>query len=264
MLDVHPPHAPTHTWRDFLTHIATIVIGLLIAVGLEQTVEWLHHRHQLAETRAALRAEREKNSADIDGWVLMIRREHAALDNNLLVLSYLRQHPGTPASKLPGVLTWHSGMNAISTSAWTTASQSSALTLMPDDEVRKNGTYYEHIRLINTTGQNHWKDLNDARLYSFADPDPTHMTPLELDQSIDRTKRALESLYLCGVTVINLKDDFPDIAKGLTPDDINSIPQAKQSEYSPDLAAPLAQTIQRIDAAGKLRDYFPQSTPPAQ
>ena len=39
MLDVHPPHNPTHTWRDFFIHIATIVIGLLIAIGLEQSVE---------------------------------------------------------------------------------------------------------------------------------------------------------------------------------------------------------------------------------
>ena len=49
MLDVHPPHAPTHTWRDFLIHIATIVIGLLIAIGLEQTVEFVHHEHQRSE-----------------------------------------------------------------------------------------------------------------------------------------------------------------------------------------------------------------------
>jgi len=27
MLDVHPPHKPAHTWRDFFIHIATIVIG---------------------------------------------------------------------------------------------------------------------------------------------------------------------------------------------------------------------------------------------
>ena len=46
MLDVHPPHHAANTWRDFLIHIATIVIGLLIAVGLEQTVEAIHHRHQ--------------------------------------------------------------------------------------------------------------------------------------------------------------------------------------------------------------------------
>jgi hypothetical protein len=46
MLDVHPAHRAAHTWRDFFVHIATIVIGLLIAVGLEQAVEYLHHRHQ--------------------------------------------------------------------------------------------------------------------------------------------------------------------------------------------------------------------------
>ena len=27
MLDVHPPHSPTHTWKDFFIHIATITVG---------------------------------------------------------------------------------------------------------------------------------------------------------------------------------------------------------------------------------------------
>ena len=49
MLDVHPPHNPTHTWRDFFIHIATIVIGLLIAIGLEQLVERIHHSNQARE-----------------------------------------------------------------------------------------------------------------------------------------------------------------------------------------------------------------------
>ena len=44
MLDVHPAHHAASTWRDFFVHIATIVIGLLIAVGLEQTVEYFHHQ----------------------------------------------------------------------------------------------------------------------------------------------------------------------------------------------------------------------------
>jgi hypothetical protein len=46
MLDVHPPHEAIHTWKAFLIHIVAIAIGLLIAVGLEQTVEFFHHRHQ--------------------------------------------------------------------------------------------------------------------------------------------------------------------------------------------------------------------------
>jgi hypothetical protein len=55
MLDVHPPHEAAHTWRDFLIHIATIVVGLLIAIGLEQTVEFFHHRHQLEKACGELR-----------------------------------------------------------------------------------------------------------------------------------------------------------------------------------------------------------------
>jgi hypothetical protein len=63
MLDVHPPHAPTHTWTDFFIHIATIVVGLLIAIGLEQSVELIHHAHQRQELREALRSTTEINDA---------------------------------------------------------------------------------------------------------------------------------------------------------------------------------------------------------
>jgi hypothetical protein len=40
-------HRPPRRYQGlgFLLHIATIVIGLFIAVGLEQTVEFFHHRH---------------------------------------------------------------------------------------------------------------------------------------------------------------------------------------------------------------------------
>ncbi len=57
MLDVHPPHHAAHGWRDFLIHIATITVGLLIAVGLEQTVEHVHHLHQVTEVKESLREE---------------------------------------------------------------------------------------------------------------------------------------------------------------------------------------------------------------
>ena len=57
MLEVHAPHEPIYTWKGFTIHIATIVIGLLIAVGLEQTVEYFHHQHQAAKFEEHLRAD---------------------------------------------------------------------------------------------------------------------------------------------------------------------------------------------------------------
>jgi hypothetical protein len=73
MLDVHPPHAPTHTWRDFLIHIATICVGLLIAIGLEQSVEAIHHRRERDALVQEMRVEAERN----------IRLLHTDIDRNI-------------------------------------------------------------------------------------------------------------------------------------------------------------------------------------
>ena len=61
MLEVHAPHNDVHTWKSFFIHIATIVIGLLIAVGLEQTVEWIHWREKVAQARESIHEETAKN-----------------------------------------------------------------------------------------------------------------------------------------------------------------------------------------------------------
>ncbi len=66
MLDVHAPHEAVHTWKGFFIHIANIFIGLLIAIALEQTVEFFHHHHEVAETRVALHEEMQKKQLDID------------------------------------------------------------------------------------------------------------------------------------------------------------------------------------------------------
>jgi hypothetical protein len=64
MLDVHAPHEPIHTWKSFFIHIATIVVGLFIAVALEQSVEALHRRHEVAALTEDLRAESRQIIAD--------------------------------------------------------------------------------------------------------------------------------------------------------------------------------------------------------
>ena len=101
MLDVHAPHQSIHTWRDFLIHIATISIGLLIAVGLEQTVEYLHHRHQVADLREALRIEREQNHLRLADQTSEFRMRIPILRTNPAVLHYLRLHPARPKGNFP-------------------------------------------------------------------------------------------------------------------------------------------------------------------
>ena len=64
MLDVHAPHEVLHTWKDFFIHIATIVVGLFIAVALEQSVEAFNRRQEVAALREDLRQESRQIIAD--------------------------------------------------------------------------------------------------------------------------------------------------------------------------------------------------------
>ena len=61
-MDIRKPK-PIHTWREFLGEIGIIVIGVLIALAGEQTVEALHHRSQVAELSEALDVELSHNLA---------------------------------------------------------------------------------------------------------------------------------------------------------------------------------------------------------
>jgi hypothetical protein len=64
MLDVHAPHEVLHTWKGFFIHIATIVVGLFIAVALEQSVEAFNRHQEARALREDLRPESRQIIAD--------------------------------------------------------------------------------------------------------------------------------------------------------------------------------------------------------
>ena len=55
-VEIHKPKA-AHSLREFLIEIGTIICGILIALGLEQTVEAIHRHNEVREARKALNAE---------------------------------------------------------------------------------------------------------------------------------------------------------------------------------------------------------------
>ena len=100
MLDVHPPHEVVHTWKDFFIHIATIAIGLLIAIGLEQTVEYFHHRHQLHAAREQLSEEFEHNREVFRRNLDCIRTLQSELDRDMAVIREYRSSHTSMNGKL--------------------------------------------------------------------------------------------------------------------------------------------------------------------
>jgi len=248
MLDVHPPEHAAHTWRDFFIHIATIVVGLLIAIGLESAVEWAHHRHQVAETREALRNEREKNLAAFAENTKRLRRETAWLSNDIVVLSYVKEHPGTPQEKLPGVLVWGNSWAEFSTSAWTTAQTTGITAFMPQDEVALDATVYSHLDAITDTNSECWRSVSHAVSYRFFDRDPADLSPADIEHQIELTKDLISAHYRRGVEMENLSEFAHDFQPAPSLEEMNDMLGKLTPEDSRKLAAARAITDARLAA----------------
>ena len=137
MLDVHPPHEAVHTWKDFFIHIATICIGLLIAIGLEQAVEALHRDHQRHTLQAELHQEALENQRIAAGdlrwmnvrlnWLLDFKATvDAVRDSHGKLKAIPPPNPPLPANALEDV--------DLGLTAWDTAGQSAHIELLPHDE----------------------------------------------------------------------------------------------------------------------------------
>lgn len=145
-MEVHPPEHPIHTWRDFLIHIATIVVGLLIAIALEQTVEWVHHKHLVREARETIRTELEQNHAAMKDNITYLGQNLDTIKSNIRTLDSLRAH--TPPAQMS--LTYHMSYSGMSDAAWHTAHETGALSYMPYEEVQHYSDIYASQEDANT------------------------------------------------------------------------------------------------------------------
>ena len=250
MLDVHPPHEAAHTWKDFFIHIATIVIGLLIAVGLEQTVEYFHRRHQVHELREALKQEREENRKVILVNAALYRLNRATLENDLHIFEYLRQHPGTPEEKLPGVPNWSIPYEPTITAAWKNAQQTQALALLPREENEDDASFYDELDKSEQAALLAATSAFRVGNYAFEDADPSHLTLAQVEKVIESTRELMLENWGWAVWMAQLCDDHQDFATILPKQEVaGASPWSRSPQDKVKLAAAAAQTRQTLAAA---------------
>jgi hypothetical protein len=254
MLDVHPPHRSISTWRDFFIHIATIVIGLLIAVGLESGVERLHDRHELSQTRAALAQEQKANEVawadDEYDW----RRTFVELKNNLQVLEYLRAHPGTPEGALPGELRWIQSPFEWKHAVWDAAQQKGVVQRMSLEEANEYQEYYGTLKVMDDQSLTTWDAMNEASAFDLLDPDPTHLSPSQLEQVIQLTLTALQKHVLFGYSFGRVAHAYPTRPHTITWDLIDTLRPTAAMRDPKGMAVAQQITLDRLKAANAGRD----------
>ncbi len=186
MLDVHPPHEPVHGWRDFLLHLFTITIGLLIALSLEGCVEWQHHRHLVHEAERSLSHEIRSNAENLQSTRDDIHKQQADLKHDATILKGL-----IATGKLPP----HSSMeinfkiHRFDDVSWRTAQSTGALSYMPYASAQEFADIYSTQQSLDASQDVAARDAI-LSLAPFAnaeknDPDPTREQGSTIKERID-------------------------------------------------------------------------------
>jgi hypothetical protein len=149
-MHLHVPK-PIHGWKQFFNEILVIAIGILIAVAVEQTVEYVHHRHQRAEFEAQMadtfRANERINAESFTA--LAKTRQYLAALQAAVVARGEGEHVAIPEA--PG----YTYVTLPTLGPFEAAEADGTLALLPD----------ERIRLYKRLAYQHEISVNDLEYY---------------------------------------------------------------------------------------------------
>ena len=189
-MDVHPPDQAIHTWRDFFIHLITITIGLLIALGLEGTVEWLHHRHLVDVARASIRHEMEENRKVLAADLTSIQQDQVRIGDDIKLLAALRGGTKLEHARLQYVIDWSS----LSDAAWRTAQSSGALNYMDYESAQAWSDVYLQQQFVSGRGLTLFDEQTRAISPILITSDPNLLSKDEIQIVLLRSADVLSEL----------------------------------------------------------------------
>lgn len=176
-MEVHPPHKPIHSVKEFMLHLLAITIGLLIALGLEGTVEWMHHRHQVSEARRNIAQEIHDNQQSLAKELNALPTEEHQLTK---LLDVVNQEENGGAAKPDGHLVWT--VTRLNESSWNTAFSTGAVAHMDYDEVRSYSQLYGLQQMFNATMDRYLESRRDMYAFLTRLDLPGKLPPAEFEE----------------------------------------------------------------------------------
>ena len=201
-MHVHLPK-PLHGWRQFAGEVGIIVLGVLIALGAEQTVENIRQRVDVGELRRGIRAELSNDKAR---WNSIHEQEPCELQRLAALDEWAKSAPvNARLADLPGPLIWN-----LHWSAWDAAKASNALEHISASERLTYSDLYDAMqnqqRYIQSS-QNEWQNI--ASLAATADQENSR---LQLRQAAARERYEILSRRRVNYGYLNQRFDALDIS----------------------------------------------------
>jgi len=184
-MEIHKPRA-AHSWREFAIEIGTIIFGILIALGLEQAVEALHWRGEVAETRRRLSVELGTLMGQAEFRARASICVQRRLDELAAVVDDAARSGRLPALGEPGypsLFIWGTG-------AWQSAVGAQVLSHLNHGELRGYSDAYKFIGLVDESNRSEGKVW--TTLYGLAGPG----RPFDAAEAADSRQAISEARYL--------------------------------------------------------------------
>jgi hypothetical protein len=137
-MEIHAPDKPILTRKDFLFHMLTVVLGILIALTLDGIVTWGHYRVLVREARANIATELRNNKETIQKAVPEIQARQKQLQEIISTIDAVEK-----SRKLSGKLGYGFASYELYSTAWKTASVSGAVTHMEYEQLKDYTDAYD-------------------------------------------------------------------------------------------------------------------------
>ena len=137
-MEIHAPEGHMQSFRDVALHLAIVTVGILIALGLEQSVEWFHHREIVAEAKENLREEILFNKNALEKQAAQLPKFRAAATLALDFITDVRYKGKSDIHSLNLNFAWA----RLRSTSWSTAQTIGAVAYMPYSDVEKYAAVY--------------------------------------------------------------------------------------------------------------------------
>jgi hypothetical protein len=175
-MEIHPPHAPIRSIKDFLLQLITITAGILIALSFEGVREWRHDRNLVREAHDTIAREIADNKKEIDVGLAGLSDRRKKLENAYRFANELLTAKKTDIQQIDV----GSSLAELSAASWQTAERTGALAHMDYGEVQKYSKVYAVQQLFADQQRRSFEHVAVA-LTVLAGGDPTAAAPRDLE-----------------------------------------------------------------------------------
>jgi hypothetical protein len=138
-MEIHTPDKPIHSKKEFMFHMFTVVLGILIALALDGLVTWAHHKMLVREARARIATELRHNQETVAKALPEIKARGQQLQHIVSAIDELEKTHKIKNQRLE----FDFSSYELYSTAWKTASVSGAVTYMDYEELKNYTDAYD-------------------------------------------------------------------------------------------------------------------------